>query len=109
MPNLPHIEYRAASVILEPATVREIRDLEEERIFLAIQCDCVFTGDADVMPVMLLVDGEPVPPGETAVYGFVTADEVDLSEIALVFSDDAWTAVAAGTYSMEVIYSSYLG
>ena len=69
----------------------------------------VFTGNTDVMPVMLFVDGQPVPPGEPAVYGFVTADEVKLSEIALVFSDDAWTAITSGTYSMEVLFSSYLG
>lgn len=35
-------------------------------------------------------------------------EEASLSEITLVFSDDAWTAIAPGTYSMEVFTSSYL-
>jgi len=44
LPELPHIEYRAASLILEPAAVSEIKALGEERIYFTIQCDCVFTG-----------------------------------------------------------------
>ena len=109
MPELPSVEYGTASVTLAPATVSEISNLGEERISLTIQCDCVFSGNMDILPVMLLVDGVPVPPGEATVYGFVTADEVSLSEITLVFSDDAWSASPAGTYSMNIFYSSYLG
>ena len=109
MPARANIEYGSASVDLEPASIRGIRDLGSRRIYLTIQCDCIFTGDVDVLPVMLFVDGVPVPPGEPAIYGFVTADEASLSEITLVFSDDAWTAIASGTYSMEVFYSSHLG
>ena len=44
LPELPHIEYRAASLILEPAAVSEIKALGEERIYFTIQCNCVFTG-----------------------------------------------------------------
>ena len=93
---------------LSPAYLTDVEDLGGQTICLTISCACVFSGDIDRIPVTLCVDGTPVTPGMPAIYGTVSASGSSFLPITLVFGDGAWDALAAGEYSMEIYYNSYL-
>ena len=108
IPSLPEIVFGESSLTLSPAYLTDVEDLGGQTICLTISCACVFSGDIDRIPVTLCVDGTPVTPGMPAIYGTVSASGSSFLPITLVFGDGAWDALAAGEYSMEIYYNSYL-
>ena len=109
IPENPPVAYGAKVVNISAATAVDIEDLGDSVIYLTITSDCVFEGKADEMPVRLCVDGVPVIPGESVVYGAVTSEGEEYAPVTLVFSENGWDAIASGSYSLTISYDSYLG
>lgn len=109
IPNNRPITYGAEVVAVSVATPVNVENLGDSTIYLTITSNCVFTGKAKQMPVTLCVGGVPVVPGEAVVYGTVTAAGAKYAPVTLVFSEDGWSALSSGRYSMNVTFDSYNG
>ncbi|MBP3204659.1 MAG: hypothetical protein J6M66_04470 [Lachnospiraceae bacterium] len=109
IPNNPPVTYGTEVATVSVATPVDVENIGDSTIYLTVTSNCVFTGKADEMPVTLCVGGVPVMPGEAAVYGTVTAAGADYAAVTLVFSEDGWSALASGRYSMTISFNSYIG
>ena len=109
IPDNPPVKYGAEVVTVSVATAVNVENLGDSTIYLTITSDCIFSGNADKMPVILYVGDDPVTPGEAAVYGTITSAGAEYAPVTLVFSEGGWSALSSGLYSMTITYDSYIG
>ena len=109
-PENLEIPYGVHTVTLPWPEITDIRNIGTRTIMLTIESTCIFSdgNDEDTIPVTLYIDGNPVVPGEKAVFGRITAAGIYCDPITLQFQDGAWEALSSGRYTMTINYSSYL-
>ena len=108
IPDSLEISFGAESVTLSPAVVEDVENLGKHRICLTITSTCVFLGNEGEVPVTLFVDGQHIAPGEAVVYGVISEEGAVYKPITLLFSENAWNGIAAGSYSLAISYNSYV-
>ena len=107
IPDSMALPFGVESVTVSPAVVKSVENLGEHRIYLTIKSNCVFLGEEDYAGVTLCVDGQPIAPEDEVVYGIVSKEGSEYKPITLLFSENAWSSLAAGSYSLCISYSSY--